>query len=266
MTSVVTASGTGQGLPQQLAPGLLWLGSCIENPYLGSILHTYTSAFLVSGTERSLLVDPGLTCDPTVLERQLSAALEDRPPLEYIFLSHQETPHAGAAGRILHQYPEAIAIGDVRDYHLLFPDYAERFRAVQTGESVDLGGNEFVVLEAIITDLPTTRWGFASQHRALFSADGFAYAHHHRAGQCGQTANELPELDISELAHIFYHFALPWIQLTDMDPYIQRIETLLRDLDVQLLAPAHGPPVTEVGVALPELFAALRNAQAQPLA
>jgi flavorubredoxin len=259
------AVSTGEGLPRELAPGLLWLGSCLENPYLGSILHTYTSAFLVSGSDASVLVDPGLTGDPTILERQLANALRDAAPLAYVFLTHQETPHAGGLGRILDQYPDVVAVGDIRDYHLLFPRFVERFAPLEVGESLDLGGNEFVVVEAVIRDLPTTRWGFASEQGVLFSSDGFAYAHHHQVGQCGKYAEEVPELDITELAGIFYHFALPWIQITDMEPYIDRLVELIDGLGVRIIAPEHGPPIMDLPATLPRAFAALREASTQPV-
>ncbi|NLT07623.1 MAG: MBL fold metallo-hydrolase [Solirubrobacterales bacterium] len=246
--------------PIELAPDLLWMGSCLEVPYRGTMLHSYTSSYMVSGSESSLLIDPGITGDPHMLERQLETALEGRPPLRWIFLSHQETPHAGGVGRMLDMYPEVTAIGDVRDYHLFFPEHADRFRSMAEGESVDLGDNEFTVVEAVIRDLITTRWGFASRQAALFASDGFAYAHHHRAGQCGKVAEEVPELDIIELAGVFYQYALPWVRLTDMEPYAERLIALIESLGADIVAPVHGLPVTDVRNNLPKTCEGLRQA------
>lgn len=259
-----TATAPANPLPRELAPDLLWLGSCLEIEYRGSVLHSYTSSYLVSGSEASLLVDPGITHDPEILERQLERALVGRPPLRYVFLSHQETPHAGGVGRLLGQYPDAVAIGDVRDYHLFFPEHAERFRPLEVGESVELGENPFTVVEAVIRDLNTTRWGYAPRQRALFCSDGYAYAHHHQADQCGRTAEEVPELDIVELAGVFYQYALPWILLTDMEPYIERLVGLIEELGVDVVAPVHGLPVTDIQANLPVTCQALRMAFQRP--
>lgn len=251
-------------LPRELAPDLLWLGSCLEIAYRGSMLHSYTSTYLVSGSDASLLVDPGITHDPTILEGQLEQALQGRPPLRFVFLSHQETPHAGGVGRLLSQYPDCVAVGDVRDYHLFFPEHADRFRPLEVGESIDLGGNVFTAVDAVIRDLNTTRWGYAARQRTLFCSDGYAYAHHHRAGQCGRTAEEVPELDIVELAGVFYQYALPWILLTDMEPYIARLIALIEDLGVDVVAPVHGLPVTDIQANLPITCEALRKAFQRP--
>lgn len=265
MLNPLVAELDDDALPRELAPGLLWLGTCLPVPYRGDVLHSYTSTYLVSGDDHSLLVDPGITGDPGVLEAQLEAALTDRPPLKFIFLSHQETPHAGGVGRLFERFPDVVAIGDVRDYHLFFPEYAERFRPTGVGESVELGNNTFTVLHAVIRDLPTTRWGFASAQRALFASDGFAYAHHHKADQCGKTAEEVPELDITELAGVFYQYALPWILLTDMEPYIDELEALFADRDVAIVAPVHGLPVTNIQANLPRTSASLRKAMRMPV-
>lgn len=251
-----------EAFPRELVPGLNWMGSCLPVPYRGDVLHSCTSTYLVSGDDASLLVDPGITGAPEILEDQLEQALASLPPLRYVFLSHQETPHAGGVGRLLERYPDATAIGDVRDYHLFFPHLADRFRHMAVGDGVELGDNRFTVVEGVIKDLPTTRWGFASRQRALFAADGYAYAHHHEQGQCAHTAEEVPDLDPTDLAGVFYQYALPWILLTDMAPYVRRLEALLRTLDVRIIAPVHGLPVTDVQANFPKTAAGLRNAVA----
>ena len=74
--------------PIELAPDLLWMGSCLEVPYRGTMLHSYTSSYMVSGSESSLLIDPGITGDPHMLERQLETALAPRrvdPTYDVVF-------------------------------------------------------------------------------------------------------------------------------------------------------------------------------------
>ena len=36
-------------LPRELAPGVFWLGQCMEQPWQGETLHNYNSVYLVRG-------------------------------------------------------------------------------------------------------------------------------------------------------------------------------------------------------------------------
>ena len=40
-------------LPRELAPGVFWLGDCLEQPFKGKIYHAYNAAFLVIGSKSS---------------------------------------------------------------------------------------------------------------------------------------------------------------------------------------------------------------------
>ena len=81
----------GEGLPRQLTPGTVWLGDCLITPLPdGTLEHSFSSAYLVSGDDRSLLVDTGHPKDWAVIEHQLEELLPERPPLEWIFPTHPE--------------------------------------------------------------------------------------------------------------------------------------------------------------------------------
>jgi flavorubredoxin len=246
-------------LPRELAPGLFWLGACLEIPYEGTTLHTYDSLYLLRGEHSSLLVEAGLPNDHRVVARQLDQLLASGPELRHIWTTHQETPHAGGVGRLLARYPQANLRGNVQDYHLFFPQYEERFVPLEPGEAIDLGGTEFVAVEAVIRDLLTTQWGYDTRRRALFPGDGFAYAHHHGAGQCGSTAEEVSALDISEMAGLFSDQSLTWARYTDMEPYVARLERLVDELSVEVVGPTHGLPITDVDAVLPRIIAGLRS-------
>lgn len=248
-------------LPRRLAEGLDWLGDCLAVQYGEAVLHSYDSLYLVRGSEASLLVEAGFPLDDAVVTAQLDRALAQAAELRYIFATHQETPHAGGIGRLLHRYPEAVAVGDVRDYHLFFPELEHRFLALEVGDSLDLGGTTFHFVEPVVHDLPSTQWGFATAQRTLFTSDGFAFAHHHRADQCGRTTEELPDLDIAELGELFIDAALPWTRFVDLAPVIVRLEELIAALDVRVVAPSHGLPSTDVAAILPKVVAGLRRAE-----
>jgi flavorubredoxin len=245
-------------LPRELAPGLWWLGACLELPHRGVIYHAYQSAYVIAGDDASMIVEAGLPLDFDILDDELARIGDRIAPLRYIWATHQETPHAGGVGRMLHRFPGTELVGDVSDYHLYFPQLAHRMRQLETGAALDLGGREFRVVDAVLRDLSTTQWGFDNGARALFPGDGFAYAHLHNAGQCGHLAEEVPELDIAELAGFFAEHSLNWTRFRDLEPILARLQEQLDELDVQIIGPTHGLPICDVPKIAPMVVDGLR--------
>jgi flavorubredoxin len=247
-------------LPRELAPGIFWLGTCLKVSHHGRPLHGYNSVYLVTGADRSMLVEAGHAPDLQVIEGQLDELMRTReiPPLRYLFTTHTEAPHSSGLGRLLDRYPDTIVCGDTLDLHLVFPQHADRFRAMDPGDALDLGGTEFVALAAVIRDMPYTRWGFDSSRRVLFPGDGFAYSHYHEGGHCGSLAEEAPTLALPDMTALFAELALYWTQFADLEPYIARLDELLRELDVALIAPTHGLPIADLEATVPKIYDGLR--------
>ncbi|MEN3280642.1 MAG: hypothetical protein V7607_1782 [Solirubrobacteraceae bacterium] len=256
------AARTANPLPRELVSGIFWLGQCMEQVWQGSILHNYNSVYLVCGEDSSLLVEAGHPQDLPVIEAQLERALgSGGPQLRYVFCTHQETPHSSGIARILRRHPEVQVCGDVRDYHLFFPGCDDRLRPMAPGESIDLGGTEFVIVEAVIRDLLSTQWGFDTRRRVLFPGDGFAYSHYHHAGMCGSTAEEAPELALEDMTGLFAELALYWTRFTDMEPYVAGLDALLEQLDPALIAPTHGLPIADRRQTVAAVLDGLRSAR-----
>jgi flavorubredoxin len=252
-------------LPRELSPGLFWLGDCLEQLHQGQMLHGYNSTYLVTGEHSSLLVEAGHPQDLPVVEAQLEGLMAAGvPPLRHVFITHQETPHAGGLGRVLERFPDATAHGDIRDLHLIFPAHAHRLRPLSAGDGIDLGGTRFIAVQAVIYDLSSTLWGFDERRRALFPGDGFAYSHYHHDGHCGRTVEESPSLDVPDMTALFAEQALYWTRFRDMEPFIERLQQLLwRDLEVDLVCPTHGLPVTDLDATLPRILEGLRLGSAR---
>src|SRR3546814_2770237 len=124
-----------------------------------------------------MLIETGHPKDFPVIERQMIDILSaDRAPLKYLFITHQETPHSGGLGRVLHNYPDITVNGDVSDYHLAFPAHADRLRAMEVGDAIELGDRRLVAVEPVIRDLRPSLWGFATGAKCLFPSHGFAYS------------------------------------------------------------------------------------------
>ena len=247
-------------LPRELLPGLFWIGSCIDQQTPERLLHTYNSAYLLTGERESMLIETGCAQELPITIAQLDRLLADgAPPLRWIFCTHQETPHSAGLGWLFERYPEVRLVGEVRDYHLYFPEYVERFAPLPIGAHIDLGGTQMRICESIIRDLPSTVWGFDTSRRVLFPGDGFAYAHYHDAEHCGCTAEDATGLPIPAMTSLFAEAALYWTRFTDMQPYVDRLDEFLEhDLgDVHLIAPTHGLPITDLVATMPDVRAGL---------
>jgi flavorubredoxin len=242
-------------LPREIAPGIFWLGDCIQARLGERMLHAYQSVYLVTGEEHSLLVEAGLSTRFTSVEDQLDELLAaGAPPLRYAFITHHETPHAGGLGRILERFPDVEAVGDVTDFHLILPQYRDRLRSMQPGDELDLGGTTFRVEQGILVDFRSTLWGFDTARRVLFSADGFSYAHYHEAGQCGRFAEDVSELDIPSMAAIFSQISFYWTNFVALEPYFSALEErLFAEDEVSVIAPTHGLPIGDPRATFPKI-------------
>src|SRR5262249_32850294 len=106
-------------MPREIAQGVFWIGDCLVQRHKGRIYHGYNAAFLVAGKEPSCRVEPGPPRFFPVTGRPPAELFaRGAPPLKYLFVTHQETPHCGGLGRILKGFPDAVLCGDVSDYHL----------------------------------------------------------------------------------------------------------------------------------------------------
>ncbi len=249
----------GSALPVELVPGLVWLGDCWEVPWRGTTIHSSNSAYLLEGDRYALLVDGGHPKDVRTLGSQLAQRLAATElELRYVFTTHQETPHSAAVGRVLDRYPSAELVGDVRDYHFIFPRHANRLRQLDVGASLDLGGTQFVVVEATIKDLSSTLWGFDLRRRVLFPGDGFAFAHFHDADMCGHWTDEVQDLPVAEMTARFSENALYWTTMVVMDQFVAQLDRQLEDLGAQIVAPTHGLPIRDLEAVMPAIREGLR--------
>jgi flavorubredoxin len=249
-----------RGLPREIAPGITWIGACLEFDVDGSIIHGHTSAYVLCGSDAALMIDTGNPSSWPVISDLLDRILGGRP-LDYLFPTHPELPHTGNMQRLATKYPDLRIVGDIRDYHLFYPNCASQLEPMVPGDRIDLGDTEFLVVDAFIRDLPNTQWGYAPHAHTLFSADGFCYMHRpeldeedpmHVPGECGLTTSELRQPVSVENAGFFTGSALYWARFVDdADELYAHAAAELRDLDVQIIAPTHGNVITDV----PEMIA-----------
>jgi Metallo-beta-lactamase superfamily len=256
--------------PREIAKGIWWFPACLAVPVGGRLVHTHNALYLVVGSDKTLLFDSGSASAWPDIAPALEHLLDGRP-LDYLVPSHSELPHSGNVRALLAKYPLTRVIGDVRDLHLYFPAFGERFERLPRGSRIDLGGHVFELVDAVIRDLPATQWGYEETQQVLFTSDGFAYSHRppldsddrpvHLPGECASLASELDVPPGPDQIVWITRAALHWARFKKMTTYLPRYEELLRAHPTKLIAPAHGAVIDDPSL-IPIIWRALDLAYA----
>lgn len=248
-------------LPREISPGVHWLTDCYSVPIAGRDVHSYHAAYLVAGSSGSALIESGITGGTALILDQLEGVFaQGVPEPNRIFITHSEMAHAGGIGTLLERFPCATVHGDVTDLHLVWPEFAARFFVADPGERFDFGDTEIAVIDGVFRDLPYTRWFFATRGRVLFPGDGFAYSHYHEDGACGCFLEEAPAVDVEGGMKRFTVAAFHWTAYVDIEPYAAALLELVgRQLDAQMIAPAHGLVISSPAETMPRILAGLRG-------
>ena len=236
-------------LPRALSPHLLWSGRCAPVEYKGQAAHSHVSTYLVKGSRKSILIDTGLTMAWPQIERDVEEFLDGRP-LDYVFPTHTEYPHGALLPKWMEKYPNAIAVGDLRDQVLYYPHLADRLRMVAPGDCIDLGDREIAFIPALWKDLANTLWAFETVDRVLFVSDGFAFLHLHQGNECSLLTSEQPEVEV-EMMRFVNERALAWTRFVDARKSFPELDRLLTMLDPRLIAPCHGAVVDTLESVVP---------------
>jgi glyoxylase-like metal-dependent hydrolase (beta-lactamase superfamily II) len=264
-----------RGLPvpavktREIAPSVFWIACCFASA--NGDIHGHLSLYLVVGDQKTALVDMGISIHYPAIEQALERLLGDRT-LDYAVPTHPEPAHSGNLAKIVTRYPEARIVGDVRDYHLIFPTLADRLLPMAAGSRILLGGGaELVLLPAVLRDLPNTQWIYEPRSQVMFVADGFLYRHMppgpdgddapHRPDECGLLSTELPSLpDAANTGRIFQN-ALAWARFVDGSPIFTDLEALFARYQPAFLAPAHGNVIADIASILPVMREAFGHAR-----
>ena len=236
------------GIPRMVTPDFAWVGGCSNSAgWPGRenrrpVRHEPCAAFVILGSEKTIMLDTGHFGLWYSLEGQLESVLKGRP-LDYIFPSHQEIPHSGNLGRLLRKYPNAIAVGDVRDYHLYHPEIdLDRLVQKNHGDRLDLGDRDFVFLDAIWKDLSGTMWGYDTRLKLAFTADGFGFLHMHDENVCGTMPHEM---SAEQLKLCTDRPALPFTGLRQRDQAarVAAFRKLMAQYPIEIIASGHSGPI-----------------------
>ena len=245
---------TSHDLPRMVLPDLAWLGGCTDprgstlhefdvNKPLSEINHGHCVSYVIFGSEKTLMIDPGHFGLWYTMDTQPDQVLQGRQ-LDYVFVSHQEIPHTGNLGRILAKYPGCVAIGDVRDYHLFHPEVElHRLKQMKHGDTVNLGDRDFHCLGAIWKDLTGTMYGYDDKLKLLYTADNFEFSHSALPVHCGKMMHEMTDEQISALTDKAFAGPIYGGRYRDQEIRVKAFRNLVGKYPVEIITSGHYGPI-----------------------
>lgn len=219
---------------RKITDGVDWLGYIDWDRRLFDSLMpipdgTSYNAYLIKGNEKIALLD---TVDPVAIQ-EFQAQLESVPNIDYIVVHHAEQDHSGALPEVLKKYKNAKVITNTNAKRLLIdllniPE--DRFSTIEDGATLSLGGKTLKFIYTPWVHWPETMVSYLHEDKILFSCDFFGS---HLATSDLYATNEAR---VQEAAKIYYS-----VIMMPFRTVIQKNLEKLKDYDISMIAPSHGP-------------------------
>ncbi len=191
---------------------------------------TYNSYFINAG-KKALIEVAKEKFSETYLNKLKKVT--DPSEINYIILDHTEPDHSGSLGIILDLAPSAIVVGSGNAIRYLEDILNKPFNSlvVKDGDTLDLGNRTLKFISAPNLHWPDSIYTYLVEDKILFTCDSFG-AHYCDYGM------------FSDIESPDYRSAYKYYYDVILRPYsrfmIKAIDKI-RDLDINLICPGHGP-------------------------
>ena len=190
---------------------------------------TSYNSYLIRGSEKNVLID---TVDPSKKDILLEN-LKEVEKIDYIVAHHAEQDHSGSIPDVLLKYPQVKVICSEKCKNMLIDllDISEdKFIVVNDNEEISLGDKTLQFISTPWVHWPETIVTYLKEDKILFSCDFFG-SHY------GTDDLTIKDKDvIYESAKRYYaEIMMPFRNV------IKKNMEKVRELDIELIAPSHGP-------------------------
>ena len=221
----------------EISPGVYWVGvRDWERKFFDKLVPlpegTSYNSYLVKGEEKTALIDtvnPGFEED---LEEKIRTKT-DPENLDYLIMNHAEPDHANALAYLAQLAPGAEVLATEKGKEMALSLYeipAERFRTVEEGETVELGGKTLEFIDAPWLHWPETMFTYLKEEGVLFPSDFFG-AH---IATPKLYADEFGEDALKRAKDYFGEIMMPF------RPRAKKAVEKLEEYEVNVIAPSHG--------------------------
>ena len=223
----------------ELAKGVYWVGvvDWELRHFHGHELSTHRG----SSYNSYLIVDNEIALVDTVwtpFQDQLIENIRqvvDPAKIKYVVANHSEVDHSGALPAVMRNAPNATVVVSKNGMESVPGHYHQpwKFQVVKTGDSISLGENKLVFVEAPMLHWPDTMFTYLTGHNILMPNDAFGQ-HYATAFRFNDQVNE-QEL-YEEAVKYYANIITPYSRLVT-----KKIEEVLAlNLPVAMIAPSHG--------------------------
>lgn len=189
---------------------------------------TSYNAYLVTGSEKTALIDAVDPAKSGVLMRQLAEVKR----IDYLVCQHVEQDHSGGIPQVLERYPQAQILCSPKAKQMLVDHLQvdpEKITVVEDGETISLGDRTFEFIHAPWVHWPETMLTYLQEEKILFTCDFFGshiastqiYAH--------------DKGRVYEAAKRYYaEIMMPFRAM--ITKHLERLE----NYQIEIIAPSHG--------------------------
>ena len=186
-----------------------------------------------------LILDEKIAIMDTVDERGMDAWVENlqrelagRTP-DYVVIQHMEPDHSGSLMRLLELYPDIKLVGNAKTFQMLpqfyFVELGDKAVTVKEGDTLSLGNHTLQFLLAPMVHWPEVMMTYEQSEKVFFAADAF--------GKFGTLDTD--EDWACEARRYYFNI---------VGKYGAPVQMLLKkaaQLDIRVIAPLHGPILSE---------------------
>jgi len=159
----------------------------------------------------------------------------DPTKIDIVVANHAETDHSGSLSAILQYVPEATVVVSPRGKESIEGHYHQpwNFREVKTGDTINIGKNNLVFVEAPMLHWPDSMFTYLTGENILMPNDAFGQ-HYATAFRFNDQVNQ--EELYTEALKYYANILTPFSSLV-----LKKIEEVLAlNLPVDIIAPSHG--------------------------
>lgn len=222
----------------KIAPGVHWVGVKDWNRKMFDRLiplpkGTSYNAYLIQGRKKTALVDtvnPGFEQD---LEAKIRTIM-DPGDIDYIIMNHAEPDHSNAITHILPLTQNGRVLTTKKGKEMVQSMYSipdSKMETVTHKSTLDLGGKTLQFLSTPWLHWPETMVTFYEEEEILFPCD-FLGSH---LATSKFYADELGDRVIDYAKSYYGEIMMPF------RPMVQKALKKLEELDIEIIAPSHGP-------------------------
>ncbi|QHI68966.1 FprA family A-type flavoprotein [Tichowtungia aerotolerans] len=166
---------------------------------------------------------------------KVKGLIKDGRKLDYLIVNHMEPDHSGAIQALLSLWPELIIIGNEKTARFLesFYGITNNVQVIKGGDTLSLGKHVLQFHLIPMVHWPETMVTYDTTDKILFSADAFGGF----GAMTGGIFDDELDLDFyeDEILRYFSNIVGKYSMM------VQKAIAKLGGLDIQMIAPTHGP-------------------------